>query len=228
MRAWLFLVALLAMVVVTYVYFVQPYIVLEQKVHRVLTERSTWKVTMQEYLTSGPLAAETYRLQNDNGATQMYYSATDRNGTLKYFNVPLAGPQGTFLFQALEGEGIWELEDKAVRPDPKDEYIIVTEQTFGNQGGSRAFGFSDPHYWATTNAREFKLVLPKGGPSNAPLGAVLPIAGGQPLRDDRYLKVVQMIKQFGPPSVQQAENQIRYELLNLSRKAAGGASKSGA
>jgi len=213
-RGLLVIVATLAVGVVTYVFFLGPYIGEENQVDKVLTAKSTWTVTMQEYDLSGRISAETYRLVNDNGKTTMFYSATDRNGTLKFFNVPLEGPEGTFLFQSLVAEGIWELDDKPVRPRPKDEYVIVVEQTLGDEGGSRAFGFSDPHYWATTNARELMLRLPKTGTIGGRRTKTFDVSGGRPLRDDRYLKIVQMIKQFGPPSVRQAENQIRYDLLN--------------
>jgi len=210
----LVIVATFAVGVVTYVFFLGPYIGEENQVDKVLTAKSTWTVTMQEYDLSGRISAETYRLVNDNGKTTMFYSATDRNGTLKFFNVPLEGPEGTFLFQSLVAEGIWELDDKPVRPRPKDEYVIVVEQTLGDEGGSRAFGFSDPHYWATTNARELMLRLPKTGTIGGRRTKTFDVSGGRPLRDGRYLKIVQMIKQFGPPSVRQAENQIRYDLLN--------------
>lgn len=213
-RGLLVVVIFVVAVAAAYVFFLKPYITEEKQVHRVLTENSTWTVTMQAYEMSGPIAAETYRLHNDNGATSMYYAATDRNGTIKYFNVPLQGPAGTFLFQELEGDGIWELDDKAVRPQPKDEYIIVVSQTLGSQGGTRSFGFSDPRYWATTNAREFRIQLPKRGPITGTNAQMLSASGGRPLRDDRYLKIVNAVKQFGPPSVQQAENQIRFELTS--------------
>lgn len=217
-RAILVIVAFVAALLAGYELFLKPYIGEETKVHGVLTEYSTWTVTMQEYLMTGPLAAETFRLHNDNGKTTMYYAATDRGGTTKFFNVPLQGPAGTFLFQELEGDGIWELDDKAVRPHPRDEYVVVVAQTLGSQGGTRAFGFSDPPYWATTNAREFLLSLPKRGPIQGPGSKVVTAYGGRPLRDDRYLKIVEAIKRFGPPSVQQAENKIRYELLSRAVK----------
>jgi len=210
----LVIVALIAVGVVTYIFFLRPYIAEERQVHRVLTAKSTWTVTMQEYEMSGPIAAQTYRLINDNGKTSMFYSATDRNGTLKFFNVPLEGPEGTFLFQDLVADGIWELDDKPVRPHPVDEYVIVVEQRLGGEGGSRAFGFSDPRYWATTNAREFMMQLPKTGAILGSRAKTFGVSGGRPLRDGRYLKLIEMIKQFGPPSVQQAEGEIRSELLN--------------
>lgn len=218
-RAVVFVAILVLGLAAAYEFSFKPYLAEESRVRRVLSENSTWTVTMQAYHLAGPIAEETYRLHNDNGKTNMYYAATDRKGTIKYFNVPLQGPAGTFLFQELEGDGIWELEDKPVRPHPKDEYIFVVTQTLGSQGGTRSFGFSDPNYWATTKAREFRLQLPKSGSIQGANAKMMIASGGRPLRDDRYLKIVTAVRRFGTTSVQQAENEIRRELLAGSASA---------
>lgn len=206
-------IAILALVlVVGYTFWLKPFIGEQRQVEHVRTERSTWSLSMQAYYTKGPIGEETYRISNDDGKVQMFYSATSRDGLLiKQFNVPLVGPAGTFLFEELRADGIWELEDKPLRPKPKTEYIIQVSQTLGSQGGSRAFGFSDPDYWATTKAREFRLTLPKGHrPINST--AITSVSNGRPLRDDRYAKIVLAIREFGPQSVQQAEAKIRDEI----------------
>ena len=48
---------------------------------------------------------------------------------------------------------------------------------------------------------------------------------GRSLRDDRYLKIVNKIKAFGPQSVLDAEQMIRSELAQGQRRR-GGAVKS--
>jgi len=217
-RAVLVSVSLAIFLAVSYVWFLKPYFAQQQAVDKVRTANSTWTITMQQYLTHGPISEQTYRINNDNGKVMMFFSATNRNGTItKQFNVPLAGPQATFLFEALRAEGIWELLDKPVRPDARDLYIFFVRQTLGGEGGQRAFGFSDPVFWATTKGREYPINLKNMDKPN-PLAVT-----SRPLRDPRYLKLVQLMETFGPPSVQQAEQTIRAELGASNSRHAGNA-----
>lgn len=215
-RSWLVIAIFVAFAAAGYVFFLKPYMKQVPEVDQVLNARSTWDVTMQRYMLTGPIGSETYRISNDNGATSMFYSATNRDGTLtKQFNVPLSGPSATFLYEQLRSDGIWELDDKPIRPKPKEEYVVEVSQTLGNQGGSRAFGFSDPQYWATTKAEEFQLRMPAKSMKKLNLSSVG--SAGRSLRDPRYLKIVDEIRNFGPPSVLQAENLIRAEIAASSK-----------
>ncbi|HME81908.1 MAG TPA: hypothetical protein VKF82_07505 [Candidatus Eremiobacteraceae bacterium] len=205
-RSWLVIVISGIVILVVLVAFVGPYLKRESAVNQVLTARSTWTVTMQQYLHRGPLSEQTYRISNDDGKVSMFFSATNRDSTItKQFEVPLFGPEATFLFEQLRAEGIWSLLDKPVRPHPEDEYVFLVAQTLGDEGGQRVFGFSDPEYWATTKGQEYPVNIKD--PKN-PIG----VAGGRPLRDPQYLKLVQLVESFGPASVQQAEAKIRAEL----------------
>lgn len=206
-RSVLVIITFIVVFALGYILFLKPYFGEQEAVDKVRNANSTWTVTMQQYLTRGPLSEQTYRINNDNGKVMMFYSATNRDGTItKQFNVPLSGPEATFLFEALRAEGIWELPDKAVRPDSREQDIIFVRQTLGNEGGQRAFGFSDPIFWATTKGREYPVNVKNMSQPN-PLAVT-----SHPLREPRYLKVVQLIEAFGPPSVQQAEATIRSEL----------------
>jgi len=210
-RSWLVIATCLALAIAGYLFFLKPYMRDASKIDEVLNARSTWEVSMQAYLLHGPIASETYRISNNNGAVKFFFSATDRDGTLtKQFDVPLSGPSGTFLFEQLRADGIWELDDKAMLPEPREEYVVEVAQTLGNEGGSRAFGFSDPHYWATTKSEEFQLRMPAKSMKKLNVSRVG--SSGRTLRDPRYLKVVSEIKGFGPQSVLQAEELIRSEL----------------
>jgi hypothetical protein len=208
----LFVIAVSVLVAaIAYHFFLRPFIAQQPKVERILNGRSTWSVTLQEYTLHGPISVQTYRVTNVDGKVSMFYSATDSKGIVtKQFSVPIFGPSGTFFFENLRAEGIWELEDKPVRPHPRTEYIVEVQQTLGNEGGSRAFGFSDPDYWAKTNAREFMLRLnPKG--KGTDFGAHSLGEAGRPLRDPRYARIVDLFRHFGPQSVLDAENKIRAE-----------------
>lgn len=204
-RATLVIGTLVILSVLGYALFLRPYFAEQREVEKVLNARSTWTITMQQYLNSGPLSSQTYRVSNDDGKIAMFYSGTNRDGTVtKQFDVPLTGPQATFLFEALRAAGIWELPDKAVRPHWQDEYIVYIAQTLGKEGGHRAFGFSDPVFWAMTKGLEYPVNLKD---PNHPMGVT-----SRPLRDPRYQKIVELFESFGPPSVQQAEAKIREEL----------------
>lgn len=210
-RSALALAVLVIVIYVSYRYFLAPFIRQEPQVQQVLTENSTWSVTMQEYLLRGPLAGQTYRISNDNGRTTVFFAATNRAGTVtKEFTVPLIGPEGTFLFEELRADGIWDVDDKPVRAHPRSEYVVEVDQTLGDEGGTRSFGFSDPDYWASTNAKEYDLKLPAQG-SRADVSTVS--NAGRPLRDDRYLEIVDAIEAFGPSTVVEAESKIRAELV---------------
>jgi hypothetical protein len=211
-RSILLLVAAAVAAVLTYVYFFRPFMREQPAVQHVINANSTWSVTMQEYELIGPLSAETFRISNDNGKGSMFYAATNRAGTVtKEFTVPLMGPEGTFLFEQLRADGIWELDDRPVRNGTKREFIIEVDQTLGEEGGTRSFGFTDPEYWAKTRSKEFLLKLPPKGPISLENGAPMGVAPRN-LQDDRYLKIVNEIQAFGPATVVAAESKIRSEL----------------
>ena len=208
-RTALVIGTLLILGVLGYTLFLHPYFAEQRAVEKVLNARSTWMITMQQYLRDGPLSAQTYRVSNDDGKIKMFYSATNRNGTVtKQFDVPMTGPQATFLFEDLRAAGIWELPDKAVRPHWHDEYVVYVGQTLGSEGGHRAFGFSDPVFWAMTKGLEYPINMKD---PNNPIGVT-----SRPLREPRYLKIVELFESFGPQSVQQAEATIRAELVETN------------
>ncbi len=217
-RAAIVVACIVLCVVLGYTLFFKPWLPQFEAVRDIQNENSTWTVTLQCYYTAGPVAAETYRLDNDNGKTSQFYSATSRDGLeTKQFTVPLAGPESTFLFEQLRDDGIWELDDKPALPNPKDEYIIEVQQQLGDEGGSRAFSFTDPEYWATTRSIEYKVGMPARSDSSAPID----VSAGVPRRDPSYLALVLAIRAFGPANVVAAESLIRHD-LGLPRPARRG------
>ncbi|HKW44586.1 MAG TPA: hypothetical protein VJN22_02950 [Candidatus Eremiobacteraceae bacterium] len=209
-RAAIVIGSIVAVIALGYFFFLRPWLPQFEAVRNVQNENSTWTVTLQCYYTAGAVASETYRISNDNGKTSLLYSATDRSGLVtKQFDVPLAGPEGTFLFEQLRADGIWDLDDKPARPNAKELDVIEVGQTLGDEGGSRAFTFTDPKYWATTKSLEYKVAMPAASSSAAPID----IGAGVARRDDRYLKLVLEIKAFGPPSVLVAESRIRIDFV---------------
>ena len=216
-RAVIVLAVTIVAGLVTYFFFFQPFMREEPKVQAVINANSTWSVAMQEYEQSGLLSGETYRISNDNGKTTMFYAGTNRAGTItKEFSVPLPGPQGTFLYEELRADGIWDVDDRPVRPHSVDRYIIEVDQTLGDEGGNRSFSFSDPQYWATTHAQEFRMHLPRSGPVTGANAPTLGVAG-RSLQDARYWQIVKAIRAFGPPNVLDAEAKIRAQLIESAK-----------
>ncbi|MBV8667883.1 MAG: hypothetical protein JOZ28_01595 [Candidatus Eremiobacteraeota bacterium] len=216
-RSWFVVLSCAALAVAGYMLFMKPFLRQEPELDKVLKARSTWDISMQVYRQRGPISQEAYRISNDNGATKMFYSATNADGTVtKWFDVPLAGPTPTFLFQQLDADGVWILDDKPVRPHSTEQYIVAVAQTLGDEGGNRAVGFSDPLFWATTKAQEFQIRLPAKSMHGLDLTQVA--SAGRPLRDTRYLTVVRAIETFGPQSVLDAEEKIRSELRTIPTK----------
>jgi hypothetical protein len=208
-RAVIIVACIVAGVVLGYKYFLAPWLPQFEAVRDIQNENSTWMVTLQCYYARGAVSGETFRLANDNGKSSLFYSATSRNGLItKQFTVPLAGPEGTFLFEQLRADGLWDVDDKPARPNPTDEYVIAVQQTLGDEGGSRAFSFTDPEYWATTKSVEYKVGMPSRSDPSAPIN----ISAGVPRKDPRYLTLVREIRAFGPPNVIAAESRIREEL----------------
>ena len=208
-RAFIVIACIVAGAVLSYKLFFGPWLPQFEAVRQVQNENSTWIVTLQCYYARGAVSDETYRLANDNGKTSLFYSATSRDGLVtKQFTVPLAGPDSTFLFEQMRADGLWDLEDRPARPNPKDEYVIAVQQTLGDEGGSRAFSFTDPEYWATTKSVEYKVGIPARSDPSAPIN----ISPGVPRKDPRYLTLVNEIRAFGPPNVVAAESRIRDEL----------------
>jgi hypothetical protein len=204
-RSIIVVLVMAGLVAAAYFGFFKPWLNQQRAVKQVRDARSTWTVTMQQYLHAGPLSEQTYRISNDDGKVAMFYSATNRDGTItKQFDVPLSGPQATFLYEQLRAEDIWGAPEKPIRPHPHDEYVVYIAQTLGDEGGYRVFGFSDPLFWATTKGREYPLNLKN---PNTPVGVT-----STPLQDKRYLNIVESVEAFGPPSVQQAQAKIRAEL----------------
>jgi hypothetical protein len=213
-RSWIVILICVAIAVAGYMLFMKPFLKQEPELDKVLHARSTWTVTMQAYQSAGPMSQETYRISNVDGASRMFYSASNRDATVtKQFDVPLSGPGATFLFEQLRADGIWELDDKPERAHSKDQYIVEVDQTLGDEGGNRAFTFSDPQYWATTKAEEFQIRLPAKSMKHFDLTRVA--SAGRSLREPRYKKIVDEIRAFGPQSVLDAEALIRSEIATM-------------
>ncbi len=105
-RSIVVLFIMASLLATAYFVFLKPYFDQQRAVKQVRDARSTWTVTMQQYLQAGPLSEQTYRISNDDGKVMMFYSATNRDGSVtKQFDVPLSGPASDVPLRAAARRG---------------------------------------------------------------------------------------------------------------------------
>ena len=157
----------------------------------------------------GPIARETWRLDNVNGVSQASYSAENREGTrIAKFTEPIHGYDVTFAFEKLVQDGIWELQSRPFRGNTNDVYTIYVAQVAGDRSGHHTFRFTDPHYIATTAGRQYEIRLDK----NKPVPNLLTLSSTSSA-DPRYQKIVDDFASFGPPQFKATVAAARAKLL---------------
>jgi|SRR5579884_635008 len=157
----------------------------------------------------GPIASETWRLDNVNGVSSASYSAKNRAGTrIAKFTEPVRGYDVTFAFERLVQDGIWELQTRPFRGNTDDVYTVYVDQVAGSRSGHHTFRFTDPHYLATTAGRQYEIKLDK----NKPVPSLLTLDSTSNA-DPRYERVVQDFASFGPPHFKSTVAAARRKLL---------------
>ena len=142
---------------------------------------------------AGPIASERLTFVNDDGSAKVSYEGTNRAGTtIARFTMPLDGYDVASLFGQTVQDGIWELRSQPPRGDTTTTYSISVYQLTDNQSGSHAFSFTDPHYWATTGGRQYKLHLDK----TKPVPDLVKLESTS-LTEPRYAKLVADFTGFG-------------------------------
>jgi hypothetical protein len=178
-------------------------------VKNVRNQRSELHLVETIVHAKGPIARETWRLDNDNGVSSAAYSAENRAGTrVAKFTEPIPGYDVTFAFEKLVQDGIWELQTRPLRGNTDPIYDISVRQVAGDRSGSHRFVFADPHYLATTAGRQFQIHLDK----NKPVPDLLTLQSTS-TADARYAKVVEDFASFGPPRFKKTVAAAREKLL---------------
>jgi hypothetical protein len=156
---------------------------------------------------TGRVAQEAYAMSDRDGRSNATYAVTDRNGTTARFHETIGGYGVSFLFERLVSDGIWELTSKPPRGDTSIHYLVTVKQTVGGQNGGRSVAFTDPHYWATTAGRQYRIHLDKNKP-------VPDLVGLQSttIADPRYARVVTDFRDFGSPTFKATIVQARERL----------------
>jgi hypothetical protein len=155
----------------------------------------------------GPVARETYAMVDDNGHSVASYAVTDRAGTTARFHETVQGYGVSFLFDRLVADGIWGLTTRPPRGDTSVRYTVSVKQSVQGQEGERTATFTDPHYWATTAGRQFRIHLEKDKP--APDLLTLKSTS---IADPHYALVVADFRDFGSPAFKATIRRARSRL----------------
>jgi hypothetical protein len=177
-------------------------------VQRVLNSRSEVRLTYVIEHGDGPIARETWAMQNIDGHSKASYAATDRKGTTATFDQPIAGYSVTFLFQKLVQDGIWDLHTRQGRGPSRDIYAVTISQVADKASGTHHFEFTDPHYLATTAGRQYHIHLDP----HKPVPDLLSLESTS-TADTRYQQIVDDFEQFGSPGFKQTIVAAREKLL---------------
>jgi len=179
------------------------------QVQNVRNSRSELHFTETISRATGPIARETWRLDNVNGTSTAFYSAENRAGTrVAKFTEPITGYDVTFAFEKLVQDGLWKLQSRPLRGNTNVVYDVSVRQVAGDRSGSHRFVFADPHYLATTAGRQYEIHLDK----NKPVPDLLTLSSTSNA-DPRYQKVVDDFASFGPPRFKKTVAAAREKLL---------------
>jgi len=205
------LIVVLAVVgiVTGWLLFYRPESTRFQQVQTVRNQRSELHLTETLVHAKGPIARESWRLDNDNGKSSASYSAENRAGTrVAKFTEPIQGYDVTFAFEKLVQDGIWELQTRPLRGNTDTMYEVTVGQVAGDRAGTHRFTFADPHYLATSAGRQYEIHLDK----NKPVPDLLTLQSTS-TADPRYQKIVDDFTSFGPPSFKKTVAAAREKLL---------------
>lgn len=141
----------------------------------------------------GPIALEEYRMDDQSGLSTSEYRAVNRKGlTIRVEALPHETTDVPFLFDKLVQAGIWELRSKPPRGDTSTSYAVDVYQLTDGKHGSHAFGFTDPHYWATTGGHQYTIHLDR----DKPVPNLLSMSSTV-LVEPRYQKIVDAFVGYG-------------------------------
>ncbi|MDQ6932577.1 MAG: hypothetical protein M3160_05315, partial [Candidatus Eremiobacteraeota bacterium] len=157
---------------------------------------------------AGPLREEEYRLRDINGNSMVQYRASGVTGkTYTIISPPSRGYTVSFLFDKVVQDGIWRIENKPPRGDTSVHYLVRIAQVAQNERGSRTITFTDPHYWAVTAGRQFRIHLDP----RKPTPNLLKLASTS-TADSRYEAIVKDFRSSGTPSFQRKVKEVTAKL----------------
>lgn len=155
-----------------------------------------------------PIAEEEYDTSDIEGVSTFSYRIRGYDGHQITVKAPAAKVYDvSFFFGRLVQDGIWQLDDKAPRPNANANYTVYVKQVVDYKHGERTVTFTDPHYWAVKSGQFYSIDLSKGVPKD-----LVHLQSTQ-VADARYEQIVKDFLDFGPDefrgNVAKAQARIR-------------------
>jgi hypothetical protein len=164
-----------------------------QRVRLLEKQPSEIRLSMTVRYARGAIAEEEYRMVDLNGLSSVSYRVAGRSGTsVRVEGLPYASYDVSSFFGQTVQDGIWELRDAPPRGDTTIRYSITIAQTVDGRQGTHTMWFTDPHYWATTAGRQYRIRLEK----DKPVPDVLFLRGTS-IAQPRYQRLVDDFREFG-------------------------------
>ena len=161
----------------------------------VTKQRSEIYARMLVHYDKPPVYEEEWRLQDVEGVSTYEYRIRDYNGKQITITAPKRRMYDvSFFFGRLDQDGVWQIVNQPPRGNTDVHYTVYVKQLADFKQGDRTITFTDPHYWATTAGRQYSIDLSKESPND-----LLKLKSTE-LADDRYQKVVDDFRSFGPES----------------------------
>ena len=165
---------------------------------------------MLVHYANPPIYEEEYRMQDVEGKSGFDYRIRSYGGK----QVTITAPQEaifdvSFFYGRIDQIGVWQLTDQPPRGNTDITYTIYVKQLVECKQGERTITFTDPHYWATTAGRQYSIDLSKQNPND------LLKMNSTTLANDKYEKIVNEFRSFGPESfrkkIASAQSALRRE-----------------
>jgi hypothetical protein len=159
-----------------------------------------------------PIYEEVWSMQDVNGISSYSYRVRSYAGKEIIVGMPPGRVYDvSFFFGKLVQDGVWDLRSTPPVGNTRIHYTVFVKQVVDYKQGERTITFTDPHWWAVTAARSYRIHLSP----NAPVPDLLMLKG-RPMRDVRYQEIVDDFRSFGPAQFRAAVAQARAEIAGHS------------
>jgi hypothetical protein len=177
-----------------------------------------YRLTLTIAYDKPPLVSEVYKMRDNNGLSGYSYSVLGTSGRLITITArPVEMLEVPDLLNKLDADGARSLGSAAPAGDTSVHYTLALfrKEMYGSgncRSASRTITFTDPHYWATTPAREYHIDLSKGTPKTAD---DLIHMQGTSLAVPAYQEIVDDVRAFG-------SNEFRVKIAAAQARARSG------
>ncbi len=207
------LIFTLAMIAVGFAIYWKPETTRIAEVARVANQPSAIYVSLLMQSDKPPIYQQEYRMQDVDGVSSFQYRIRSYAGKQITITAP---PHSTtdvsFLFGKLVLDGIWKLTDRPPRGNTHILYTIYVKQKADFKQGDRTIVFTDPHWWATTAGRQYRINLRNTDPSDLlKLQSTL-------LADPHYERVVNDFLTFGSKEFREKIASVRASIVKAAHK----------